>query len=315
MEPILSTSKLTKRYGNRLAVRDIDLDVADGEIYGFLGPNGAGKTTTIKLLLALIRPMSGAMRIFGQDVRRHSTRVKRGVGYLPGELHLYDHLTPSQLFNFSASLCGVGDLAYAIQLSERLGLDGLGSPVGQLSLGQKQKVGLIQALLHRPRLAILDEPTNGLDPLVRHEFFRILREAREAGMTIFFSSHVLSEAEQICDRVAIIRAGELVRVGLMHEFKALAPRRLRLVFDGQAPVEPFSRVPGVVNAEASVSDGGGGRVLDLRVRSHVDDVIKLAAQYPVADFYSEEPSLEDIFLEYYDAPSPDVAPDATDTSS
>ena len=307
-EAVIVTSKLTKKFGKFVAVRDLDLDVSEGEIYGFLGPNGAGKTTTIRLLLDLMRPSSGSAMIFGRDVRKHGVKIRRSIGYMPGELDLYESLTPNQLFSFSASLYGVDDLSYAAELAERVKLERVDESIGSLSQGNKQKVGIVQALLHRPRLAILDEPTNALDPLIRHELYQILLEARERGMTIFFSSHVLAEAERICDRVAIIRDGMLTRVGTVDELKTIAPRRMRLVFDegNDVPAELFEHIPGVSDVRVRDIPEKTDRVIDLMVRDNLDEVVKIAARYHVTDFYSEDISLEDVFLGYYG-----IATDAT----
>jgi ABC-2 type transport system ATP-binding protein len=280
LESVLLTSKLTKQFGDVVAVDDLDLEVREGEIFGFLGPNGAGKSTTIRMLLDLIRPSSGSATIFGRDVRKHGTRIRRYVGYLPGELALYENLSPKQLFRYSASLYRVKDLD---------------KPIGSLSQGNKQKVGIVQALGHRPRLAILDEPTNALDPLIRHELYGILLEARSEGMTVFFSSHVLAEAERICDRVAIIRDGRLIRVGTVDEMKALAPRRMRITFGEHVAPQVFADLPGVSAAHVN-SD----REMELMVRSDLDRVVKIASHHQVEDFFSEAVSLEDIFLGYYE---------------
>jgi len=301
VETVLRTNKLTKRFGKFVAVRDLDLDVSRGEIYGFLGPNGAGKSTTIRMLIDLIRPSSGSAEIFGRNVRKHGTSVRQRIGYLPGELALYENLSPRQLYEYSGSLYGVKDLRYALELSERLKVTNIDSKIGSLSQGNKQKVGIVQSLLHQPQLAILDEPTNSLDPLVRQEVYRILDEARSRGMTVFFSSHVLAEAERICDRVAIIREGELSRVGTVDELKAISPRRVKINFDGHVPLDELSAIPGV--AEARVN--GDPNTVDLMVRDDMDAIIKVASRYNVVDIYSEDISLEEIFLGYYgesDAP-------------
>jgi ABC-2 type transport system ATP-binding protein len=306
-EPVIVTSRLSKRFGKFVAVNDLDLDVRSGEIYGFLGPNGAGKTTTIRLLLGLMRPSGGSATLFGRDIRKQDKRVKRQIGYMPGELDLYGNLTPRQLFRFSASLYGVDDLSHAEELTERLKLTKADESIGSLSQGNKQKVGLVQALLHRPRLAILDEPTNALDPLIRHELYQILLEARARGATIFFSSHVLAEAERICDRVAIIRDGTLTRVGTVEELKRSAPRQMRLTFAQPVPIQAFAAIDGVSDVKGSDGGGGEDRVVDLLVRSHLDEVVRVAARYAVSDVYSEDVSLEDIFLGYYGITN-DVAP-------
>jgi ABC-2 type transport system ATP-binding protein len=305
------TSKLTKQFGKFTAVKDLDLEVREGEIYGFLGPNGAGKSTTIRMLLDLIRPSSGSARIFGMDVRKHGAKVRRLVGYLPGELALYENLSPRQLFQYSASLYDTTDVEFAYTLAERMKVSNMDKPIGSLSQGNKQKVGIVQALAHRPRLAILDEPTNALDPLIRHELYGILLDAKAEGMTVFFSSHVLAEAERICDRVAIIRDGRLIRVGTVDEMKALAPKRMRMIFSTAVSPEVFERIPGVSTAQ--VSHVNGDRVVELMVRSDLDQVVKVASNYQVEDFNSEAISLEDIFLGYYETNNQPSTPKVTVT--
>ena len=294
VDSILITNKLTKKFGDFTAVDALDLDVRQGEIFGFLGPNGAGKSTTIRMLLGLIRPTSGGATIFGKDIRKHGTEIRRSIGYLPGELEMYENLTPRQFFKYSASLYGVEDIDFALDLSARMNIQKLDEPIGDLSQGNKQKVGIVQALLHRPRLVILDEPTNALDPLIRHELYEMLLLAKSEGMTIFFSSHVLAEAERICDRVAIIRDGRLTRVGTVEELKALAPKRIRIAFDEYVPIEVFQEMPGVTEIHAN-----GGQSVEMLVRSGVDEVVKVAAQHPIIDLYSEDMTLEEIFLGYY----------------
>jgi ABC-2 type transport system ATP-binding protein len=247
------------------------------------------------MLIDLIRPSSGTAEIFGRDVRKHGTSLRRHVGYLPGELALYENLSPRQLYAYSGSLYGVKDLRYALELSERLKVTDIDGKIGSLSQGNKQKVGIVQTLLHQPQLAILDEPTNGLDPLVRQEVYRVLQEARSLGTTVFFSSHVLAEAERVCDRVAIIREGELSRVGTVDELKAIAPRRMKIAFDGVAPLDELSAIPGVADAHVN----GDNRTVDLMVRGNMDAIIKVASRHGVRDFFSEDVSLEEIFLGYY----------------
>jgi ABC-2 type transport system ATP-binding protein len=234
--------------------------------------------------------------IFGKDIRKHGTAIRRDIGYMPGELALYENLTPIQLFEYSLSLYGRSDMTVAYHLAERLNISSLDKPIGSLSQGNKQKVGIVQALAHRPRLAILDEPTNALDPLIRHELYSILLQAREEGMTVFFSSHVLAEAERICDRVAIIREGRLSRVGTVEELKAIAPRRIAIRFEDRVSPEVFEKLEGV----SAVHTNGEDRVLELMVRSNMDEIVKVASSHSVADFKSEDVSLEEIFLGYYE---------------
>jgi ABC-2 type transport system ATP-binding protein len=294
MDPVIQTDGISKKYGSVVALQDLDLEVRQGEIYGFLGPNGAGKTTAIRILLNLIRPDSGSAAIFGHDVRRQEMRVKQLLGYLPGELALYENLSPRQLFKYLASLNGGGDMTYAEELSERLDISNMDGNIGKLSQGNKQKVGVVQSMLHRPPLLIMDEPTNALDPLMRYELYEILREAKDDGMTVLFSSHVLAEAEAICDRVAIIREGRLTRVGTITELKELAPRRVRMTFKGDAPMDAYRVLPELAEIEQPAPN-----VIELMTRSRPEDVIQILAAHPPEDIRWEEVTLEEIFLGYY----------------
>ncbi len=304
-DSILITNKLTKRFGSLVAVDQIDLDVRRGEIYGFLGPNGAGKSTTIRMLLGLIRPSGGGATIFGADIAKNGIEIRRSIGYLPGELAMYENLTPRQYFQYSASLYGLEDIDFAVQLADRLNISSIDTNIGALSQGNKQKVGIVQALLHKPALVMLDEPTNALDPLIRHELYEILLAARDEGMTIFFSSHVLAEAERICDRVAIIREGKLIRVGSVAELKASAPKRMLITF--REPVDPqsFANVPGVTGTGL----GDDGEV-ELMVRERVDEVLAEIMKYPIVDIDARDLALEEIFLGYYETEVNDEAPPA-----
>ncbi|MCL4458317.1 MAG: ABC transporter ATP-binding protein [Chloroflexi bacterium] len=291
MDTIIQTNGLTKYYNHVRGIEDLTLEVKEGEIFGFLGPNGAGKTTTIRLLLDFIRPTRGQAKIFGLDSRKQSTEIKRRVGNLPGELNLYQNLTGEQLLEFLGSLRGTRDQSYRQQLAQRLDVD-LSRPIKHYSHGTKQKVGLIQALMHRPPLLILDEPTLGLDPLVQQEFYNLLEETRAEGRTVFFSSHILPEVERICDRVAVIREGRLVVMGSVAELKRKAPRRMELVFAHPVPPQEFA-LPEVTNVVQE------DKHLRFFVHGNIDGVIKAAARFPVVNMYYHEATLEDIFLAYY----------------
>jgi ABC-2 type transport system ATP-binding protein len=295
--PLIEVTGLTKSYGRKRGIVDVSFDVTAGEVFGFLGPNGAGKTTTMRLLMALLRPDGGRARIGGMDCWRQSVDVKRIVGYLPGELALDPNLTGGQILAYFANLRGGVDRVYLDALIARLDLD----PTRRFrhySHGNKQKVGLIQAFMHRPRVLILDEPTSGLDPLNQHEFGRMVAEARGERRTVFLSSHVLSEVESACDRVGIIREGRLVRVGAVAELKEIRHHEVDLTFAGEPPVDAFRGVPGVKRVERPFPDS---RTIRVVVEGDIDPLVKTAAQYSLTAFVSREPSLEDVFLRFYDS--------------
>ena len=294
MAAIIEVNGLTKRYGSKRGIADVSFQVEEGEVFGFLGPNGAGKTTTIRLLMALLRADAGTARIAGLDCWQQAVAIKRLIGYAPGEPSLDPNLTGGQILEYFANLRGGVDQAYLAQLIKRLDLDP--SPkFHQYSTGNKRKVVLIQAFMHRPRLLILDEPTNGLDPLNQQEFDRMAREVRDEGRTVFLSSHILSEVEQLCGRIGIIREGRLVRVGGMAELKDIKRSDVTITFATAVPEAEFAALDGVVAVE-TFADGHG---LRLVVQGPADAVIKAAARYPVVALTSHEPSLEDIFLRYY----------------
>jgi len=290
----LQTQGLTKSYGKVLALRGVDLDVRRGEIFGFLGPNGSGKTTTIRCLLDLIRPDGGTLRVLGRDPQRESVAVRAQIGYLPGELRLDEAFTVEAALRFFSRLRGNHmDWAYARDLSDRLNLD-LQLRVKNLSKGNKQKVGIVQALMHRPALLLLDEPTGGLDPLMQQQVLRAIREAQANGATVFFSSHVLSEVEEIADRVGIIRSGVVVEVADPQALIDRALRRVRVRFKKPIELEALLRLPGV-----TLIDQGDGSSVLLNVAGDMDQLIKTLAAYAVIDVDIERPSLEEIFLAYY----------------
>jgi ABC-2 type transport system ATP-binding protein len=295
MTAIIAVEGLTKHYGNKRGILDVSFQVEEGEIFGFLGPNGAGKTTTIRLLMGLLRADSGTARIAGLDVWRKSVEIKKLTGYLPGELSLDPAMTGGQILEYFAHLRGGVDQAYLKQLINRLDLDPT-RKFRQYSSGIKRKLGLIQAFMHRPRLLILDEPTNGLDPLNQQEFERMVKEVRDDGRTVFLSSHILSEVEQTCTRVGIIREGRLVRVGGVTELKDIKRYEVTITFVQPVAAEAFKTLEGVEQVE-TLADG---RTLRLVVSGALDAVVKAAAQHAVIAMTSHEPSLEDIFLRYYE---------------
>ena len=292
MASVIRTERLTKSYGEHRGIVDVDLSVDQGEVFGFLGPNGAGKTTTIRTVLDLIRPTSGRALVFGIESRVDPVAIHRRVGYIPGEFALYDRLTGGQTLTYFANLRGGVDRAYQASLIDRLEVDP-SRRFKEYSKGNKQKIGLVIALQHRPELLILDEPTSGLDPLIQQAFYGIVRDAREEGRTVFLSSHILSEVERTCDRVAIIRDGVLVKVDRVEALRDLAHHQMELRFAGPIPFEEFARLPGV--SDATADDG----VLRLRVTGAIAPVVQAASRYDLVDFTSREPSLEETFLAQY----------------
>jgi ABC-2 type transport system ATP-binding protein len=292
MTSVIRTERLTKTYGIHRGITEVDLDVAEGEVFGFLGPNGAGKTTTMRILLDLIRPTDGRAEVFGIGASDDPVAIHRRVGYLPGEFDLYDRLTGADTIEYFANLRGGVDRAYVAELVERLDLDP-SRRFREYSKGNKQKVGLIVALQHRPELLILDEPTSGLDPLVQHTFFEILREAKTEGRTVFLSSHIIEEVDRTCDRVAIIREGRLVQVDRIEAIRQLAFHHVELQFGGPASAAEFERLPGVREVVAD------GTRLTMQVAGPIGSVVRAAARHDLLDVVSREPNLEDVFLAQY----------------
>jgi len=289
---VIRTEGLTKFYGKQRGIVDLDLEVQRGEVFGYLGPNGAGKTTTIRMLLDLIRPTRGRADVLGMDAQKRGVEIKRRIGYLPGEPALYDNMTGEELLRYMGNLRGGVDWSYVESLAERLDCS-LSQRIKSLSRGNKQKIGLIQAFIHRPELLILDEPTSGLDPLIQHEFHRMARELREGGTTFFISSHNLPEVERMCDRVGIIREGSLVTVDDIENLKEKALRKLEIHFASPVPEEAFADISGVKDLVVENS------VLRCSVVGSVDALIKAAARFEVLNVVSSEVSLEEIFIDYY----------------
>ena len=292
MTAIIQIEKLTKSYGAHRGITDIDLEVNEGEAFGFLGPNGAGKTTTIRTLLDHIRPTSGRALVFGIQTNVDPVAIHRRVGYLPGEFALYDKLTGGQTIEYFANLRGGVDAPYQADLVKRLDVD-TSRKFKEYSKGNKQKIGLIVALQHRPDLLILDEPTSGLDPLVQQTFYEVIREAKAEGRTIFLSSHILSEVERTCDRVAIIRDGRLVQVDRVEGLRDLSHHQVELRFAGDVPVGAFAALAGVSDVTTE------GNLLRMRVSGPITAVVREAANHELLDFVSREPSLEETFLAQY----------------
>lgn len=290
---VIHTSGLTRFYGKRLGIEDVNLEVNRGEIFGYLGPNGAGKTTTIRTLLDFIRPTRGTATIFGLDTKQNSVGIHHRIGYLPGELALYDHMTGEDLLRYLGKLRGGLDWTYVEQLAARFECD-LKRRIKGLSHGNKRKIGLLQAFMNKPELLILDEPTNGLDPLMQHEFYHLLDETRKEGRTIFLSSHIMPEVEKVCDRVGIIRQGKLVTVETIEALKAKTLRRLEIHFARAIPGDSFAGISGVVDVK--VKDG----LLTCSVSGSLDALVKAASRFEVVDIVSHEATLEEIFMTFYE---------------
>jgi ABC-2 type transport system ATP-binding protein len=292
MPPVIATENLTKNYGTHRGITDVNLDVQQGEVFGFLGPNGAGKTTTIRVLLDLIRPTSGRAMVFGIESSADPVAIHRRIGYIPGEFALYDRLTGGQTIEYFGNLRGGVDATYRRMLMDRLDVDP-SRKFKEYSKGNKQKIGLVIALQHRPDLLLLDEPTSGLDPLVQQTFYSLVHEAQAEGRTVFVSSHILSEVERTCDRVAIIRDGRLVKVDRIDALRDLAHHEVELRFTDVVPADAFSGLPGV--SELKVD----GHTLRMRVSGPITPVVQVAARYELLDFVSREPTLEETFLAQY----------------
>ena len=290
----IQLENLTKHYGDVVGIQDLSLEVNQGEVFGLLGPNGAGKTTTIRLILDFIRPTSGKATVFGMVPRNDGINIRRRVGYLPGDFVTYDHMTGATVTEYFTNLRSA-DPTKLEALCERYKLD-LSRKIGQLSKGNKQKIGLVQAFMNDPDLLILDEPTAGLDPLLQYEFQKMIHEEKAQGKTIFMSSHVMSEVEATCDRVGIIRDGELVTIDTVAHLTELSLWTAKITFTGPISSDTFDNLPGI-----AVTDHTDNRSFNLSVSGEgaMDSVIKTAAQHPVQSFESQHASLEDAFLKYY----------------
>ena len=287
---------LSKRFGSTVALAQLDLDVAAGTVFGFLGPNGAGKTTTIRLLLGLLRPSAGVARVFGLDCVGARDVVHRRVGYLPGDFAPYANLTGAQYLGYLAALRGGVDPRRIDELVDRFELD-VTRGLGTLSRGNRQKVGLVQAFMHEPELLVFDEPTSGLDPLMQHRFRELVETVRDRGSTVFLSSHVLGEVEEIADTVGIVRSGRLVVIETLDNLKEQARRKIDITFEHEVPAETLRRTRGVCEVEVS------GRTARLVVQGSMDDLFRAAASSGVENVVASDAPLEEILLGYYSADS------------
>ena len=292
MGPVIAAEGLTKTYGASRGIEDVTLEIGQGEIFGFLGPNGAGKTTTIRLILDLIRPTRGSLRVFGLDAHRSAMEIHRRVGYIPGDLRLYERMTGRELLAYFAALRGTPDPPDMAVLIERLEAD-VTRPIRTLSRGNRQKLGIVQALMNRPDLLLLDEPTSGLDPLVQQEVAALLREAAAEGRTVFLSSHILPEVQRVADRIAVIRDGRLALVEHVEVLRARAFTRVEVTFAAPPPPGAFDGVAGVSPLAAN------GTVVTLGLEGSIDPLIKTLAGYEVTALDVHEADLEDMFRQLY----------------
>ncbi|MFK4084930.1 ABC transporter ATP-binding protein [Kribbella sp. NPDC020789] len=292
MEHVIRTRRLTKHFGPRPALEELDLDVPAGSILGYLGPNGAGKTTTIRLLAGLIRPTSGSAAVFGFDAADRYAEVQRRIGYLPGDFAAYPVLTGRQYLSYFAHLYGGITPDRIDLLAKRFELD-LDTRIGTLSRGNRQKIGIVRAFMHEPDLLLLDEPTSGLDPLMQREFRNLLAETRDAGRTVFLSSHVLSEVEAVADNVAILRAGRLVAVQSVPELKNRARHHLDLTFAAEPPADLLRTVPGILDVTVDQ------HLAHVVVAGSTAELVRAIAPYEVTGLATHEADLESMFLDYY----------------
>ncbi len=294
---MIDTDRLTKRYAGARGIEDLSFVVEAGEIYGFLGPNGAGKTTTIRTLLDLLHPSGGHASIFGLDSHRGSREIRSRLGNLPGDFTCDPRLTGRAFLAFCAEARGLAGLGRGPVLAERFEAD-LDRRIGDLSRGNRQKIGLIQALFHDPELLILDEPTTGLDPLMQEEFLEVITDHRDRGGTVLLSSHELDEVERVCDRVAIIREGRLVAVERVAELRGRSYHHVSIRFEESLEVAELAAIPGVSELRTD------GTRVSFKVTGALDPVVKAAAHHTVLDMELTEPSLEEVFLTYYGREGP-----------
>jgi ABC-2 type transport system ATP-binding protein len=291
---VIETHELSKRYGRVRGIEGVSMAVEEGEVFGFLGPNGAGKTTTIRTLLDLLHPTSGSATIFGLDSRRDSLTIRSRLGNLPGDFAYDPRLTGGELVTFLAEVRGMRDRGRADELAERFQAD-LDRPLGELSRGNRQKVGLVQAAFHDPELLVLDEPSSGLDPLMQEEFLTFVAEERGRGHTVFLSSHDLDEVQRACDRIAIIRDGRLAAIENVEDVTGRSYRHVTIEFADPVDGGEFRRIPGVSDLVRT------GSRLTFRLAGEVDPVIKAAARHTVTELELSHPTLEEVFLTYYGA--------------
>ncbi|OPA79318.1 ABC transporter [Paenibacillus selenitireducens] len=289
---VIEIDHLTKTYGQARGITDLSFTVEKGEIFGFIGPNGAGKSTTIRTLLGLIHPTSGSAKIFGKDIIQHGPEIKREIGYLPSEVFYYDNMKVKDLLKYSASFYNKDCSKRIKELAEVMDLD-LSKKIDDLSLGNKKKVGIVQGLLHGPKLIILDEPTSGLDPLMQQKFFELLEQENKKGATILFSSHILSEVQRLCNRVAIVKEGKLIQLEKISTLKESNYKRFKI--ETKTPVSAgYFRMVGVNELKEE------GQHVSFLYKGNINEVMRKIAAIEIQNVWVEEPDLEEIFMHYYE---------------
>lgn len=288
---VIEVEHLTKYYGKARGIIDVSFAVEEGEIFGFIGPNGAGKSTTIRLLLSLIHPTSGSARVFGKDVTRFGPEIRKDIGYLPSEVYYYEGMKVIDLLKYSASFYDRDCTQRMRELSELMELE-MNRRISDLSYGNKKKVGIVQGLLHSPKLLFLDEPTAGLDPLMQRKFFDLVRQENARGVTVFFSSHILGEVQRLCNRVGIIREGRIVEISNIRTLQQNNYKKVRVAADGLNPA--VFDLPGVTNLQ---SENGA---LSFFFKGDINLVLQRISAQQVSDVTIEEPTLEEIFMHYYE---------------
>lgn len=292
MENVIEINKLTKNYGKSRGIKDISFSVAEGEIFGFIGPNGAGKSTTIRTLLGLIHATSGSATIFGKDILKDRASIAENIGYLPSEVFYYDKMKAIDLLKYSASFYKKDCSKRIKELADVMELD-LNKRIDDMSFGNKKKVGIVQGLLHSPKLIILDEPTSGLDPLMQQKFFNLLEEENKKGATIFFSSHILSEVQRLCDRVAIIKDGEIIQLQTMSALRADSYKRIKLTAATPIAADYFA-LDGIKELK------NGGDQATFLYKGDINVIMQKLSGLQLTDLTLDEPDLEEIFMHYYE---------------
>lgn len=289
---VIEINNLTKMYGKARGITNVSFSVEEGEIFGFIGPNGAGKSTTIRILLSLIHPTSGSAKIFGKDCTKFGSEIKKDIGYLPSEVFFYNNMKVIDLLKYSASFYKKDCSKRIHELAERMDLD-LHKKIDDLSLGNRKKVGIVQALLHEPKLIILDEPTSGLDPLMQQKFFQLLQEENKKGATILFSSHVLSEVQRLCHRVAIIKEGEIIQVEKIQTLQKNNYKKVKIETDSKVEPNDF-QIPGMKDLE--IHD----HVVSFLYKGDINLLIAKISQLKIKNLWMDDPDLEEIFMHYYE---------------